>query len=181
MRLHLPTVLLGLFVLVLGGAASAPVVRADPLLTPQVFLPQLQTPGVPLQNEQQRQAAAEVVRLVNEERARVGCPALAIDEDLVEAAQSHSADMAQHDYFSHTGRNNSSFAERLLSAGFTGAPGGENIAAGYPSAADVMAGWMDSEGHRANILRCGFRTIGVGYATESSSKYFHYWTQDFGQ
>jgi uncharacterized protein YkwD len=181
MRRTIPLLLLGLVVIVLGGAASAPIVRADPLLTPQIYLPQLLNPGVPLQTDLQRQQSEEVVRLVNLERAKVGCPALVIDESLVAAAQAHSADMAQRNYFSHSSLDGSSFVDRVRAAGFSGAPGGENIAAGYPNAAEVMAGWMDSDGHRENILRCSFRTIGVGYATSDSSKFFHYWTQDFGQ
>jgi uncharacterized protein YkwD len=111
----------------------------------------------------------------------VGCPALTIDADLVKAAQAHSADMAQRNYFSHSGLDGSSFVDRIRAAGFSGSPGGENIAAGYPTPSMVMAGWMDSSGHRANILNCAFRTIGVGYAEDASSKYNQYWTQDFGQ
>lgn len=181
MRRFITLLLPGLVALVLAGAARAPIVRADPLLTPQVFLPLLQSAGVPLQTELQRQQAEEVVRLTNIERAAAGCPALTIDAALVKAAQAHSADMAQRDYFSHSGLNGTSFVDRLRAASFGGSPGGENIGAGYPSPSAVMAGWMDSEGHRENILNCAFRTIGVGYATDSSSKYFHYWTQDFGQ
>ncbi|MEJ2856252.1 MULTISPECIES: CAP domain-containing protein [unclassified Saccharothrix] len=119
-------------------------------------------------------AAQRVVELVNEARAAAGCPAVKVDERIVKAAQAHSTDMATRDYFSHDTPEGVDFAERMKAAGYP-KPGGENIAQGYRTPDAVMTGWMNSEGHRRNILNCGFTAIGVGLDTRGN-----YWTQDFG-
>ncbi|MEU9842723.1 CAP domain-containing protein [Actinomadura sp. NPDC048032] len=119
---------------------------------------------------------ASVVSLTNAERAKHGCPALRTDARLVTAARKHSADMAANDYFDHTSRNGDSPWKRMEDAGYS-SPGAENIAKGYPTASAVVKGWMDSPGHRANILNCGLRAIGVGMASGSGGRL---WTQDFG-
>lgn len=125
-------------------------------------------------------AEQQVFQLVNQQRAAAGCGALRSDSRLVNAARGHSRDMAVHDYFSHTGLDGSTFVDRIAAAGYPRTQaGGENIAAGYPTAAAVMAGWMGSPGHRANILNCGFKAIGVGLAHASDGT--AYWTQDFGR
>ncbi|MFG2352429.1 CAP domain-containing protein [Streptomyces sp. NPDC048521] len=119
--------------------------------------------------------SAEIVRLVNAERAKAGCQALTLNSTLTEAAQAHSADMAAHQNMSHTGSDGSSPGDRITRAGYVWSSYGENVAYGYATAEQVMAGWMSSPGHRANILNCGFKEIGVGLAQPNS-----YWTQDFG-
>ncbi|MER6329650.1 CAP domain-containing protein [Streptomyces sp. NPDC001034] len=119
--------------------------------------------------------AAQIVQLVNAERAKAGCRPLTLDAKLTEAAQEHSADMAAHQNMSHTGSDGSDPGTRITRAGYTWSAYGENVAYGYSTAAEVMAGWMSSPGHRANILDCGFQEIGVGLAQPGS-----YWTQDFG-
>jgi uncharacterized protein YkwD len=118
----------------------------------------------------------EVVRLTNQERAKAGCPALRVDQRLVLSARRHSADMAANDYFSHTSQNGDSPWIRMERAGYP-RPGAENIAKGHASPAAVMEGWMNSSGHRANILNCGLRAIGVGVQTGSGGPW---WTQNFG-
>ncbi|WP_225827487.1 CAP domain-containing protein [Streptomyces naphthomycinicus] len=118
---------------------------------------------------------AEILRLVNDERAKAGCRALTLNPTLTKAAQAHSADMAAHQNMSHTGSDGSSPGDRITRAGYTWSSYGENVAYGYSTAQQVMAGWMSSPGHRANILNCGFQEIGVGLAQPGS-----YWTQDFG-
>ena len=75
--------------------------------------------------------------------------------------------------FSHTGPDGSDFSERVRAAGYDD-PGGENIAQGQTSADEVMTDWMNSPGHRQNILDCSFRTLGVGEASD-------YWVQEFGR
>lgn len=115
-----------------------------------------------------------VVRLVNGARADHGCAAVAVDARIERAARKHSADMAERDYFSHDTPEGVGFEERIRDEGYP-RPGGENIAKGYRGAADVMAAWMDSDGHRANILNCDLTTIGVGLDTDG-----WLWTQDFG-
>lgn len=120
----------------------------------------------------------EVTALVNIERAKDGCTVpVRLDVRLRAAARAHSADMAANDYFSHTGQDGSSPWDRARRAGYTEASG-ENIAYGYRTAADVMRGWMNSPGHRANILNCSSRATGVGLAYQGSTAY---WTQLFGR
>ncbi len=114
--------------------------------------------------------------LTNAERAKQGCKPLRIDSRLVVAARKHSADMAAKNYFDHTSRNGDSAWKRMEDASYS-SPGAENIAKGYPTAAAVVKGWMNSPGHRANILNCGLRAIGVGMASGPGGPL---WTQDFG-
>ncbi|MFI0405276.1 CAP domain-containing protein [Actinomadura sp. 3N508] len=121
-------------------------------------------------------AEAAVVSLTNAERAKAGCRPLHVDQRLVTAARKHSADMAANRYFDHTSRNGDSPWQRMEDAGYP-SPGAENIAKGYSTAAAVMKGWMDSPGHRANILNCDLRAIGVGKASGPGGPL---WTQDFG-
>ncbi|EWT07409.1 hypothetical protein N864_07145 [Intrasporangium chromatireducens Q5-1] len=123
-------------------------------------------------------STARVVQLVNAARAKAGCRPVSVNSALTGAAQAHSADMARNNYFSHTSLDGRTAMQRMRAAGFTGSLMGENIAAGQTTADSVMSAWMKSSGHRANILNCGYRFIGVGHATGGS--YGHYWTQDFG-
>jgi uncharacterized protein YkwD len=119
---------------------------------------------------------ATVIRLTNQQRAKAGCAPLRADTDLHEAAREHSEDMAARDYFSHDSPGGDTFVDRILAAGYRD-PGAENIAKGYQTAADVMDGWMESSGHRANILNCELRAIGVGAHFGPGGPW---WTQDFG-
>ena len=120
-------------------------------------------------------AVASVLALVNSERGKVGCSALTLNEKLSKAAQDHSADMAAHQNMSHTGSDGSDPGQRITAAGYSWSAYGENVAYGYSTPEQVMAGWMSSPGHKRNILDCGFKEIGVGLAQPGS-----YWTQDFG-
>jgi len=122
----------------------------------------------------------EVVLLVNAERANQGLAPFQVDDRLTAAAQGHSRDMAQNDFFSHTGSNGSQFNERIVDEGYSGGPLAENIAAGHSSPEAVVAGWMNSPGHRANILNASLGHIGVGHVVEAGSQYGHYWSQSFG-
>ncbi|PZF79586.1 CAP domain-containing protein, partial [Jiangella anatolica] len=117
-----------------------------------------------------------VIDLTNEARADEGCGPLRADDRLHEAALGHSEDMADRDYFDHVTPEGVGPGERAERAGYD-SWGGENIAAGYSSAEDVVKGWMDSPGHRANILNCDFVAIGVGAADSDSGPH---WTQTFG-
>jgi uncharacterized protein YkwD len=116
----------------------------------------------------------EVVDLVNAQRSTAGCDPLTTDPKLAQAAQDHSTDMAERDYFDHTTPEGLTFADRIVNAGYP-TPGAENIAVGQQNADQVMDGWMNSDGHRANILNCDLKSIGVGLAQDGM-----YWTQDFG-
>ncbi|MGW4290887.1 CAP domain-containing protein [Streptomyces sp. NPDC004673] len=118
---------------------------------------------------------ARVVELVNAERAKVGCSPVKLNSTLSKAAQDHSADMAAHNTMSHTGSDGSDPGSRITAAGYQWSAYGENVAYGYSTPEQVMDGWMNSEGHRENILNCSYKEIGVGLAQPGS-----YWTQDFG-
>lgn len=124
-----------------------------------------------------------VVSLTNHERAANGCGPLIVDARLQAAAEGHSLDMALNDFVSHTGSDGSSPWDRIHAQGYDYWIAAENIAAGYPTPESVVAGWMESPGHRANILNCSFVHIGVGYYylpnDTGSVNYYHYWTQDF--
>jgi uncharacterized protein YkwD len=124
-------------------------------------------------------AVAEVVRLVNLERARAGCAAVRVDARLATAARLHSEDMARQKYFSHTSLDGRSPWDRIRAQGYAYGSA-ENIAAGYATPTAVMDGWMNSAGHKANILNCSNKAIGVGVGTNASATYRIYWTQDFG-
>jgi uncharacterized protein YkwD len=119
--------------------------------------------------------------LTNQERAENGLSGLSFNGDLVASARAHSADMAAQDYFNHTALDGSSPGDRIAATGYEASSWGENIAAGYTTAQAVVDGWMNSAGHRANILNSNFCDIGVGYAYEGDSTYRHYWTQNFGR
>ncbi|MFF4759222.1 CAP domain-containing protein [Streptomyces sp. NPDC001292] len=118
---------------------------------------------------------ARVVELVNAERSKAGCSALTVNAKLTKAAQAHSEDMAAHRNMSHTGSDGSAPGDRITRAGYTWQSYGENVAYGYATPEQVMAGWMSSAGHKANILNCSFKEIGVGLAQPGN-----YWTQEFG-
>jgi uncharacterized protein YkwD len=118
--------------------------------------------------------AAQVVALVNQERAKVGCGALTSESHLAKAAQDFSEDMSARRFFSHVNPEGVTFDARISAAGYP-RPGAENIAMGSTTAAQTMTLWMNSPGHRTNILNCKLNKIGVGVATAG-----WYWTQDFG-
>ena len=122
----------------------------------------------------------QVVTLTNAERAKAGCGPLTVNATLTAVAQAHSQDMATHDYFDHNSQDGRTPFDRMTAAGYRYSTAAENIAAGQRTPQDVMTAWMNSPGHRANILNCTLKEIGVGYATGSSSQYGVYWTQDFG-
>ncbi|GGR37516.1 CAP domain-containing protein [Streptomyces griseomycini] len=120
-------------------------------------------------------AVARVLELVNAERGKAGCSPVKVNTALTEAAQDHSEDMAASGTMSHTGSDGSSPADRITRAGYSWSTYGENVAYGYSTPEQVMQGWMNSPGHKKNILNCAFEEIGVGLAQPGS-----YWTQDFG-
>ncbi|NWG35915.1 MAG: hypothetical protein HXY42_15910, partial [Chloroflexi bacterium] len=122
-----------------------------------------------------------VLELINIERTKVGAPPLQSQSQLSTAARLHSADMACNDFFSHTGSDGASLSTRVARQGYSGSYLGENIAAGYPTPESVMDGWMNSPGHKANILNTNYTEVGVGYVYWSGSTYGAYWTTDFGK
>ncbi|EJP6471931.1 MULTISPECIES: CAP domain-containing protein [unclassified Clostridium] len=119
----------------------------------------------------------EVVTLVNAERAKAGLPALKANAELSNVARLKSQDMIDKKYFSHTSPTYGSPFDMMKKFGIKYSAAGENIASGYPTAKAVVDGWMNSPGHRANILNKSFTEIGVGLAKSSDGTY--YWTQMF--
>ena len=119
----------------------------------------------------------EVIRLTNQERAKHGLPALKADWELSRVARYKSADMRDKNYFSHTSPTYGSPFDMIKAFGIPYRSAGENIAAGQSSPQQVVQSWMNSEGHRQNILNSSYTHIGVGYAEGGS--YRHYWTQMF--
>ena len=138
--------------------------------------PEATSPGTGTASGGSSGKESTVVMLTNRERTKHGCAPLRVDSRLATAARRHSADMARYDYFSHNSRNGATPWDRMKAAGYTD-PGAENIAKGYATPAAVVDGWMKSPGHRANILNCKLRAIGVGMAAGSGGPW---WTQDFG-
>lgn len=120
---------------------------------------------------------AQVVALVNKERAAAGCGPLAENAQLDKAAQGHSDDMAARNFFDHTNPDGADPGQRITAAGYRWSTYGENIARGQQTPQSVMDSWMNSPGHRANILNCSFKDIGVGVHKGSGGPW---WTQDFG-
>lgn len=123
----------------------------------------------------------EVVNLVNLERLILKLHPLQWDSRLYLAATGHAQDMAQQDYFDHTSLDGRTAGTRITQAGYVWSTYGENIAAAYATPVAVVEGWMNSSGHRDNILNSRYCDIGVGYAYSAASRYGDYWTQDFGK
>ncbi|MGW1127202.1 CAP domain-containing protein [Streptomyces sp. NPDC002526] len=121
-------------------------------------------------------AQAAILALVNEERGKVGCSPVTASSSLASLAQSFSDDMAARGFFDHTDPDGKTPWDRADAAGVSGL-GGENIARGQADAEAVMDAWMNSDGHRANILNCDYKTLGVGVHYGAGGPW---WTQDFG-
>jgi len=131
---------------------------------------------------------ASVVELVNAARSRgkrcgaerfAAAPPLGASRKLNDAAAGHARDMARTKVFDHRGRDGSQPKDRVLRAGYQSRLTGENIAFGPDSAEEVVAGWLASPGHCANIMDPRFQDIGVGLATGKKRNQI-YWVQNFG-
>lgn len=117
-----------------------------------------------------------VLTLTNAERQKAGLKPLQMDDKLMKSARAKSADMASKNYFSHTSPTYGSPFDQMKANGITYRAAAENIAMGQRSAEEVVKGWMESPGHRQNILTPGFTHIGIGYDARGN-----YWTQQFIQ
>ncbi|MET9750305.1 CAP domain-containing protein [Streptomyces ardesiacus] len=135
-----------------------------------------QRPAAPAAPSEAAVAEAQVLKLVNDERAKAGCSPVAANSALRELAEDFSRAMATQGFFDHTDPSGATPWDRAAAAGISGL-GGENIARGQADAQAVMDAWMASPGHRANILNCDFKTLGVGVHFGSGGPW---WTQDFG-
>ncbi|MGN4128151.1 SafA/ExsA family spore coat assembly protein [Lysinibacillus sphaericus] len=145
---------------------------------PQLANPDQINPGqkINIPTKEQATVEQEVVKLVNAERAKAGLPALKEDWELSRVAKYKSQDMHDKKYFDHTSPTYGTPFTMMKNFGITYKSAGENIAKGQRSAAEVVKAWMNSEGHRANIMSKNFTHIGVGYVAEGN-----YWTQMFTQ
>lgn len=145
---------------------------------PQITNPNLIYPGqvltIPEVDSSVTAFEAEVIRLVNEIRQENGLKALKANWELSRVARYKSQDMLDHKYFSHTSPTYGSPFQMIQSFGLSYRTAGENIAKGYSTPQAVVNGWMNSSGHRANILNASYTQIGVGYVKSG-----HYWTQMF--
>lgn len=124
--------------------------------------------------EVQAQFAEQVLYLVNIERAKVGAAPLRLSGDLMDASEIRAREIVQ--VFSHTRPNGQPFNSLIKNGYYTA---GENIAAGNSTPEAVVNQWMNSPGHRANILNSDYTELGVGYAYAGNSEYTHYWVQIF--
>ncbi|MEG8279908.1 CAP domain-containing protein [Streptomyces sp. AHA2] len=120
---------------------------------------------------------AQVLALVNKERGAAGCSPVTANDRLTRAADDYSDVMARSGVMSHTGPDGSTMTTRVEAAGYQWSTLGENIARGQADAAAVMKSWMNSPGHRANILNCSFKELGVGVHFGDGGPW---WTQNFG-
>lgn len=107
---------------------------------------------------------AQAIRLINDARSAQGKPKLVASEPLTTAAQSQACDMAIHDKLTHTGSDGSKLATRVRRVGYSFRTTNENIAWGQKSPAAAVQGWLNSPGHRKNIMASGTRDIGIGMA-----------------
>ncbi len=174
-------------------AFTQPSSAQEPTAAYRIFLPVVVHPGsTGLSAEEQM--VLDAVNSARALRAASGesCPPLTISPELEQAARAHSSDMAQRNFFSHTNPDGVGPFDRARAAGYTGNRMAENIAAGYPTPADAVEGWLNSPGHRANMLNCALTETGIGFTYDSSDggnvlqgtnvggPYFFYWTQLFG-
>ncbi|KKK36602.1 hypothetical protein WQ57_18290 [Mesobacillus campisalis] len=137
-------------------------------------------PGQKITIPEQRTAKSienQVIQLTNQERARHGLRPLAADWQLSRVARYKSVDMRDKNYFQHSSPTYGTPFDMMKSFGIAYRSAGENIAAGQRTPQEVVRAWMNSPGHRANILNNSYTHIGVGHA--SGGSYGHYWTQMF--
>lgn len=125
-----------------------------------------------------------VLKLTNDFRKQMGLRSLRLNPKLTKAAQAHSEDMALKDFFAHEGSNGSQLSDRLNKVGYKAKTAAENIAGGYSTPEAAIQSWINSPGHRANLLNSSAKEIGIGFyfLSNDSGKtaYRYYWTQDFG-
>lgn len=163
-----------------GGSGSTPAPSPEPSPEPSPLPPPAPDTGF----------QGEMLAAVNAARAtQQDCggtimppvPALTWDAQLEQAAYTHSNDMANYNFFSHTGSDGSSVSTRVTAQGYTWSSVGENIAAGQKDVDEVMTSWINSPGHCLNIMSANFTQMGASFVTNSSTQYGIYWTQVFAK
>ena len=145
--------------------------------TPETPAPEI--PGTPdndtSEDTGELSYAEQIVNLVNEERAKAGLSALTLDAEITAAANVRAKEIKQS--FSHTRPDGKNFSTALQEQGVTFRGSGENIAWGQKTPEEVMNGWMNSDGHRANILNKNFKNIGIGHYQDENGT--NHWVQLF--
>ena len=150
------------------------IINANPQISnPDLIYPN-QILNIPLTDTSVTAYENEVVRLVNEIRVSYGLKPLTLNWELSRVARIKSQDMVDRHYFTHTSPTYGSPFQMIKNFGLSYRTAGENIAYGSPTPQAVVNGWMNSSGHRANILNASFTQIGVGYVKSGN-----YWTQMF--
>jgi uncharacterized protein YkwD len=149
----------------------------------------LAAPFSPPRPQEQAQVRAQVLQETNRARAQArrcgdqffaAAPPLQPNAFLERAAQAHAADMAEHSYFSHTGRDGSQVGQRATRADYAWRRVGENLAAGQTTAAQAVQGWLDSPGHCANLMQAAYTEMGLAYEVNLRSEGGIYWVQVLG-
>lgn len=156
-------------------APTTPAAQTPVPTTPAVETPDAQEPEIDTPVEETSSQAEQVVKLVNEERTKAGLPALTVNADITTAANVRANEIKR--VFSHTRPDGSSFSTALKEQGVSFRGSGENIAWGQKSPEQVMNAWMNSAGHRANILNKNFKNVGVGHYQDENGT--NYWVQLF--
>ena len=164
-----------------GRAATAPpsvssISASGPAANPTTALGPLAGPTTQVSASLAAAYEYEVVALTNAQRAAAGCGALRLDTRIEAAAVAHSVDMRARRYFAHDSPDGETPWQRMADAGYP-TPSAENIAMGQATPQDVVAAWMGSPDHRANILNCSSQAVGVGVRFGPGGPW---WTQDFG-
>jgi len=172
-------------------AVQKPVEQKPATEKPAVQKPVEQKPATPAQPVQEKPVTPttpstpsasissieqQVLTLTNQERAKAGLKALVADGPLMDSARAKSTDMRTNNYFSHNSPTLGSPFDQMKARGISYRAAAENIAMGQRSAAEVVQAWMESPGHRANIMNGSYTHIGIGYDANG-----HYWTQQFIQ
>lgn len=162
---------------------SKPEVNVPEVNAPETSTPEADTPEVngPTSNPQDEVASLsaieqEILRLTNVEREKAGLKPLQSDQQLMASAREKSKDMATNNYFSHTSPTYGSPFDQMKQHGVTYRSAAENIAKGQRTATEVVKAWMESPGHRQNILTPQFTHIGIGFDQNG-----YVWTQQFIQ
>lgn len=156
-------------------ATPAPVATAEPAPAPVATAKPVVTPApsaVPAVGNNVSSYTQQVVALVNKERAAAGLAPVSALDSLNKVAAAKAADMRSNNYFSHTSPTYGSPFDMMSAFGITYKAAGENIAMGQKTPQEVMTAWMNSPGHKANILSANFNYIGVGFDN-------NYWVQEF--
>ena len=161
-----------------GGGGSS---TAEPVATPAL---EVATPCI----TELSAIFDDLLAVTNQVRADNGVSSLQFSYRLGQAAQGHAEDMAEQNYFAHHSPDNSStIASRIEAAGYKFSLAAENLAAGYDSATDVVTAWLNSPGHRENLLNPNYTDVGFGLFFDSDpgvapqATFENYWVQDFGR